>query len=132
MRSAECGMAGQSRPKPPRGECRMPGEATQSHINATSKPPQSVLIANRLRPQSHHNATPKPPQCDPKATTMRQQSHLKPGEGASSSGDLGGERGCKARGAGALVLGNRLREKQLIIDRADSCAEMAITLVSGK
>src|ERR1039457_5472427 len=29
------------------------GKATQSHINATSKPPQSLLIANRLRPQSH-------------------------------------------------------------------------------
>jgi hypothetical protein len=33
---AECGKAGQSHPKPP-----------QSHINATSKPPQSVLIAKR-------------------------------------------------------------------------------------
>jgi hypothetical protein len=28
---------------------------------ATSKPPQSVLIANRLRPQSHLKATLKPP-----------------------------------------------------------------------
>jgi hypothetical protein len=33
------------------------GKATQSHINATSKPPQSVLIGNRLRPQSHPKAT---------------------------------------------------------------------------
>jgi hypothetical protein len=28
---------------------------------ATSKPSQSLLIANRLRPQSHPKATPKPP-----------------------------------------------------------------------
>jgi hypothetical protein len=43
-------------------------KAAQSHINATSKPPQSLLIANRLRLQSHPKATLKPPQCDPNAT----------------------------------------------------------------
>jgi hypothetical protein len=35
---------------------------------ATSRPPQSVLIARGLRPQSHLRATPMRPQCDPKAT----------------------------------------------------------------
>ena len=54
---AECRKARQTHLKPP-----------QSHINATSKPPQSLLIANRLRPQSHSKATLKPPQCDPNAT----------------------------------------------------------------
>ncbi len=40
----------------------------QSHINATSKPPQGLLIANRLRLQSHPKATLKLPQSHPKAT----------------------------------------------------------------
>ena len=40
---------------------------------ATSKPPQSLLIANRLRPQSHPKATLKPPQSHPKATPERMQ-----------------------------------------------------------
>jgi len=52
-----------SRAKPP-----------QSHINATSKPPQGLLLANWLRPQSHHKASIKPPQCDPNAPTRRLQS----------------------------------------------------------
>jgi hypothetical protein len=43
-------------------------EATQSHLKATSKPPQGQLIANRLGPQSHPRATLKPPQSHPKAT----------------------------------------------------------------
>jgi hypothetical protein len=43
-------------------------EASQSHLKAISKPPQSLLIANRLRPQSHPKATLKPPQSHPKAT----------------------------------------------------------------
>src|ERR1035437_2940585 len=34
-----------------RGDCVLQPKATQSHINATSKPPQCVLIANRLRPK---------------------------------------------------------------------------------
>ena len=34
---------------------------------ATPKPPQSLLIANRLRSQSHSKATPKLPQSSPKA-----------------------------------------------------------------
>jgi len=38
-------------------ELGLQAKATQSHINATSKPPQSLLIANRLRPQSHSKAT---------------------------------------------------------------------------
>jgi len=39
--------------------------------NATSKPPQSLLIANRLRPQSHLKATLKPPQSHLKARGKR-------------------------------------------------------------
>jgi hypothetical protein len=64
-------------------------QATQNHINATSKPPQCVLMANRLRPKpvsllwgngggtvgerwgkatnSQPIATPRPPQSYPKA-----------------------------------------------------------------
>src|ERR1039458_4604304 len=38
---------------------------------ATSKLPQSLLIAKGLRPQSHLKATLKPPQSHPKATYMR-------------------------------------------------------------
>src|ERR1017187_10300681 len=49
--------------------------AAQSHINATSEPPQSVLIANRLQLKSHPKATPMRPQCDPKATPRLHQSH---------------------------------------------------------
>jgi hypothetical protein len=49
MQNAERRKAGQSHPEP-----------HQSRINATSKPPQSLLIANRLRPQSHLKATPRP------------------------------------------------------------------------
>jgi len=52
-------------------------EATQSHLKATPKPPQSLLIANRLRPQSHPKATSKPPQSHPKATLKPPQSHPK-------------------------------------------------------
>ena len=44
---------------------------------ATLKPPQSVLIANRLRLQSHSNATPMRPQSHPKATPRLHQSHPK-------------------------------------------------------
>jgi hypothetical protein len=32
----------------------------------------------------------------------------------------------------ALIFGNRLREKQLIINRAGSCAQIAMNVVSGK
>ena len=39
------------------------------------KPPQSLLIANRLRPTSHPHATLMRPSCDPHATLMRPQSH---------------------------------------------------------
>jgi len=55
--------------------------------HATSTPPQSVLIANRLRPQCDPEATPMLPQCDPKATakpgmrapdSSRQQNEPKP------------------------------------------------------
>ena len=52
MQNAERRKAGQSHPKP-----------HQSHPIATSKPPQSLLIANRLRPQSHPKATLRPPSC---------------------------------------------------------------------
>jgi len=59
-----------------------------SHLNATSKPPQSVLIANRYAPQSHPKATsrlpqghpkatPRPPQGYPKATPRLPQGYLK-------------------------------------------------------
>src|ERR1039458_4359821 len=48
-------------------------EIGECDLNATSKPPQSVLIANRLRPQSHPKANPMRPQCDPNATPMRPQ-----------------------------------------------------------
>jgi len=51
-------------------------EATQSHPKATSKPPQSQLIANRLRPQSHPKATLKPPQSHLKATPKPPSSQL--------------------------------------------------------
>jgi hypothetical protein len=51
-----------SRPRPPK---------------AISKPPQSLLIANRLRPQSHSNATSKPPQSHPKATQRLPQGYPK-------------------------------------------------------
>ena len=44
-----------------RQNAEMAGIAAQSHHNATSKPPQSLLIANRLRTQSHPKATPRPP-----------------------------------------------------------------------
>ena len=61
-----------------RGEGRMKyaeyEEFAQSHINATSKPPQSVLIANRLRVQSHPKAPTMRLYCDPKATPKRGQS----------------------------------------------------------
>ncbi len=50
-------------------------EATQPHLRATPKPPQSQLIANRLRPQSHSKATLKPPQSHPKATPKLPSSH---------------------------------------------------------
>jgi len=45
------------------------GGAGAKPPNATSKPPQSVLIANRLRLQSHPNATLMRPQSHPKAPT---------------------------------------------------------------
>jgi hypothetical protein len=51
-----------SKPKPPK---------------ATSKPPQSQLIGNRLRPQSHPKATPKLPQSFHKAPTKLPQSSHK-------------------------------------------------------
>jgi hypothetical protein len=44
---------------------------------ATLKPPQSLLIANRLRPQSHPKATTKLPQSHPKATLRLPQSYPK-------------------------------------------------------
>jgi hypothetical protein len=53
-------------------KCRIAGadclgpKTPQSHFNATSKPPQSLLIANRLGPQSHPKATPRLPQGYPK------------------------------------------------------------------
>jgi hypothetical protein len=65
MQNAERRKAGQSHPEP-----------HQSHINATSKPPQSLLIANRLRPHSHSKATLKPPQSHPKATPRPPASQL--------------------------------------------------------
>ena len=52
-------------------------EATQSHLKATPKPPQSQLIANRLRPESHLKATLKPLQSHPKATPKLPQSDSK-------------------------------------------------------
>jgi hypothetical protein len=52
-------------------------EATQSHPKATPKPPQSQLIANRLRPESHLKATLKPLQSHPKATPKLPQSDSK-------------------------------------------------------
>ena len=66
MQNAERRKARQSHPEP-----------HQSHINATSKPPQSLLIANRLRSQDHSKATLKPPQSHPKATPKPPQSHPK-------------------------------------------------------
>ena len=39
---------------------------------ATMKPPQGLLVANRLRPTSHPHATPMRPSCDPKATPKPQ------------------------------------------------------------
>src|ERR1035441_8571289 len=47
---------GKGRTKPP-----------SSNIKATSKPQQSLLIANRLRTQSHSKATPMLPQSHPQA-----------------------------------------------------------------
>src|ERR1035437_1808617 len=44
---------------------------------ATSKPSQSLLIANRLRPQSHLNASPMRPQSYLKATPKLPQSSHK-------------------------------------------------------
>src|ERR1035438_7452298 len=56
-------------------ECRKPP-------NATSKPPQSLLIAKGLGPQTHLKATLKPPQCDPHAT-------LKPPAGQAAAREGG-------------------------------------------
>ena len=42
---------------------------------ATSKPPQSLLIARGLRPQSHPKATPMRPQSHLNATLKLPQSH---------------------------------------------------------
>src|ERR1039458_3176373 len=52
VRNADCGLrnGGEARVRPP---------------DATSKPPQSHLIAKGLRPQSYPKATLKPPTCDP-------------------------------------------------------------------
>jgi hypothetical protein len=57
------------------GHGTLNGEAIQSHINATSKPPQSVLIAKGLGPQSHPKATPMRPQSHPNATLEPPESH---------------------------------------------------------
>ena len=46
--------------------CEGEAKATQSHPQATLKPPQSLLIANRLRPQSHSKATLKLPPSHPR------------------------------------------------------------------
>jgi hypothetical protein len=51
-------------------------KAIKSHPQATPKPLQSLLIANRLRPQSYPKATLKPPQGHPKATPRPPQSQL--------------------------------------------------------
>ena len=50
-------------------------QAAQHHINATSKPPQSLLVANRLRPTSQLQAILMRPSSHLHATFMRPQSH---------------------------------------------------------
>jgi hypothetical protein len=65
MQNAERRKTGQSHPKP-----------HQSHPIATSKPPQSLLVATPLRPQSHSKATLKPLQSHPKATARPPSSQL--------------------------------------------------------
>jgi len=91
MRNAECGVVGQSRPKPQWGECRRKKDECrngrqsrpkphQSQPKARRKPPPSLLIwcTDRVRlvygyctdgVRSHLLATPKPPQGSHKAPT---------------------------------------------------------------
>ena len=52
-------------------------QATQSHINASSKRVDSQGIGTLKPPQSHPKATPMRPQSHLKATSMRPQSHPK-------------------------------------------------------
>ena len=73
---------------------------------ATLKPPQSVLIANRLRPQSHPKATPKPHKAPTKPAASR-MSDMVAGF-ARAFGRWAGLRGpggaCRARGGAEVEI----------------------------
>jgi hypothetical protein len=68
-------------PSHPPASLKLPTRAPK----ATSKPPQSLLIGNRLRPESLFNATLKPPQSHPNAVPKPPQSHLCPVQHPTSS-----------------------------------------------
>src|ERR1017187_4622126 len=67
----------ESHPKPLQSHILGIYKAYTPEYKATPKPPQSLLIANRLGPQSHLKATLKPHQSHTKATPKPHQSHTK-------------------------------------------------------